>query len=265
MQTETIRLLDGIDWSKDELLTNMEDDSFYYGYLSKAALSSSALKPLLISAQEYYDSLRFKQEDQSFFRDGKIFHTIALEPEMIEKRYELVDYKRRVASVRELDLASEKEVILQKEFDEMNQLYTDMIRCEDAAKLLDGGISEIPAIGEINGIPFRGKADYLRFDHIVDLKTTSNLKGWVWNGKSKYNYDAQAYIYMNLFNVNRFTFLVVEKKTAKIGIYELSEASYESGKRKVEKATERYKKFFMGKSDQEILDGIHNDYQYGEF
>ena len=39
-----IRLLDNKDYNKQELLTKMQDDSFYYGELNKLALSSSSLK-----------------------------------------------------------------------------------------------------------------------------------------------------------------------------------------------------------------------------
>ena len=42
-----IVLLDGTVWDKTDLLDKMNDDNFYYGYLSQAALSSSSLKLLL--------------------------------------------------------------------------------------------------------------------------------------------------------------------------------------------------------------------------
>ena len=42
-----IQLLDGTVGDKTELLEKMNDDEFYYGYLYKAALSSSSLKILL--------------------------------------------------------------------------------------------------------------------------------------------------------------------------------------------------------------------------
>ena len=44
---DKIKLLDGKEWDKQELLDNMMSDDFYYGYLSKAALSSSSAKMLI--------------------------------------------------------------------------------------------------------------------------------------------------------------------------------------------------------------------------
>ena len=55
---------------------------------------------------------------------------------------------------------------------------------------------EEPAIAEINGQMWKGKADILNHEEqlIIDLKTTSDLDKFRWNAK-KYNYDSQAYIY----------------------------------------------------------------------
>lgn len=265
MSNDTITLLDGIDWVKGELLSNMDDDSFYYGYLGKAALSSSAVKPLLSSAKEYYKSITEEPEYKQQFVEGQIFHTLALEPEKMDERYEIVEYERRVESVRRMNEESDKEVILRKEYNFMNAIYKKMLLCDEARELLEGGIPEVPAIGMINDIPFRAKADSLHLDHIVDLKTTAKLDTWLWTGKNKWNYDVQAYIYMTLFNVSRFTFLVVEKVTGRVAIYELSERAYESGKSKLDLATERYKKHFLYKTEEEIQDNLYNDCIKGFF
>ncbi len=36
---ETIKLFDGKEWGVDEILTKMDDDSFYYGHLGENGLS----------------------------------------------------------------------------------------------------------------------------------------------------------------------------------------------------------------------------------
>ena len=41
---ERIKLFDGKNWGVDEILKQMDDDSFYYGYLGQNALSSSSAK-----------------------------------------------------------------------------------------------------------------------------------------------------------------------------------------------------------------------------
>ena len=42
-----ITLLNGEHWGKEEILTQMHDDTFYYGHLGQHALSSSSLKTIL--------------------------------------------------------------------------------------------------------------------------------------------------------------------------------------------------------------------------
>ena len=73
----------------------------------------------------------------------------------------------------------------------------------------------------------------------------------------------QAFIYRQLFNVERFTFLVIEKISGEIGIYEASEECFESGEEKVQICTDRYKEDFLGKSDDEIEAVVFNRYIHG--
>jgi len=54
---EQITLLDGKSWKIKEIISKMYDDSFYYGYLGKTALSSSSAKKLLDSPKSYLNSL----------------------------------------------------------------------------------------------------------------------------------------------------------------------------------------------------------------
>ena len=44
-------------------------------------------------------------------------------------------------------------------------------------------------------------------------------------------------------------FLVVEKKTGCIGLFDVSDESYERGKTKVELAEENYKKYYLDKTE----------------
>ena len=94
--------------------------------------------------------------------------------------------------------------------------------------------------------PFRGKADVLGKDRIVDLKTTTDIKGFPFAAK-KYGYDVQCYLYCNLFDVGyeQFKFLVMDKGSLDIGIWDCSEEFYLEGKRKVEKAVDIFETFFI--------------------
>ena len=105
----------------------------------------------------------------------------------------------------------------------------------------------------INGVPFRGKADIFTGDKIIDLKTTLSIKSWDERYKRRttspyvLDYDVQVFIYCTLFDVDykNFLFLVIDKTTTDIGIFEVSEEFYMSGKAKTYEAICVYQQFIL--------------------
>ena len=94
---------------------------------------------------------------------------------------------------------------------------------------------------------WKGKADIINLNKklIVDLKTTNDIHKFDYSA-NKYNYDSQAYIYKKIFGYE-FLFLVIDKNTNQIGIYNCSDRFYKSGLYKVQKAVEAYEFFFNSK------------------
>jgi hypothetical protein len=109
---------------------------------------------------------------------------------------------------------------------------------------------EVPAIQEIMGVLWKGKADVVCKDILIDLKTTSKLSDFRWSAR-KYNYDSQAYIYQCLFD-KPVVFYVVDKLTLQLGIFHPSKEFVLGGKEKVEKATEVYNKFYRKDATEDI-------------
>ena len=91
---------------------------------------------------------------------------------------------------------------------------------------------------------WKGKADIINEDEqlIVDLKTSADVSKFKWSAQ-KYNYDSQAYIYKEMFGYDML-FIVMDKTTHQIGIFDCSDEFYESGRDKVVRATEAYELFF---------------------
>jgi hypothetical protein len=106
----------------------------------------------------------------------------------------------------------------------------------------DGNVYEQPAVGTIMGKQFKGKADILGTDCIIDLKTTSNLDDFKWSAR-KYGYDSQAYIYQSLFG-KPMVFYAIDKKTGRMGMFDTSDDFIRRGRDKVERALEVYDRFF---------------------
>jgi hypothetical protein len=109
---------------------------------------------------------------------------------------------------------------------------------------------EVPAIGEIKGKMWKGKADIITDDCIIDLKTTGDIKKFNWSAKN-YNYDSQCYIYQQLFG-KPLMFFVIDKTTKMLGIFIPTEDFVRGGERKVEDAIEVYDKFFGESSLEDV-------------
>jgi len=246
---ETITTFDGVKHDKDEIIEKMYDDDFYYDYLGKQVLSSSSLKKLLTSPNEYLRSLEEDGSDSQPLRDGKLFHWCILEPEKFAELNVVDVASKNTKAFREMKEALGNEVFTRREIEQAEGLAKVLKANGPAMALLKDADYEVPQIDVINDIPFRGKADIVQGTKIIDIKTTADLEGFQ-RAAYRFGYDLQAYLYLQLFpQVDEFVFLVIDKKTKDIGIYTCSEDFLESGREKLEQGIENYKFFFQGELD----------------
>ena len=246
---DTIELLNGELFRHDELLELMKDDEFYYGYLGKAALSSSSIKLLLDSPKKYKYVTEYGSQESNALDAGWLFHTAILEPDVFEKQI-YVDVQSKNSKAYKLAKEEHGKVFTIKQKRDAERLADAFLRNEHALQLITNCEFEVPAIGMIKGYPFRGKADVLDSYRVVDLKTTSDLKAFPYASR-KYGYDVQVYLYSELFNkpYEEFKFIAIDKGSLDIGIYDCSEEFYNSGKEKVTKALETFETFFINGAD----------------
>ena len=248
--TDTIELLNGERFRHDEILELMKDDEFYYGYLGKAALSSSSIKLLLDSPKKYKYVTEYGSPSTQGLRDGWLFHTAILEPDVFEKQI-YVDVQSKNTKAYKLAKEEHGKVFTMKEKNDAERLADAFLRNEHALELITNCEFEVPAIGYItarsgNKYPFRGKADVLDSYRVVDLKTTSDLKAFPYSAR-KFSYMCQVYIYSQLFNkpYEEFKFIAIDKGSLDIGIYDVSEEFYNLGKERVLDALDTYETFFI--------------------
>ena len=244
-----IKLLDNKYYDRAELLKRMLDDTFYYGELNTLALSSSSLKQLLSSPKTYNFSLKYGSGESAALRAGALFHWAILEPEKFAAQKFVEVQSRNTKKFKEAKEEFGK-VFTAKERSEAERLVDAFYRNEHAKELITKADFEIPAIDNVLGMPFRGKADVLGTNRIVDLKTTTDIKGFSYSA-NKYGYDVQCYLYCNLFKkeYKDFHFLVLDKGSLDIGIFNCSEEFYFRGEEKVEKALHLYNQFFIEGAD----------------
>ncbi len=122
----------------------------------------------------------------------------------------------------------------------------------------DGNQFEVPAIGEIGGLMWKGKADIVCGDCLIDIKTTSDINKFIYSARM-YNYDSQAYVYHTLFG-KPLKFLVIDKTNGQLGVFETTADFIERGAEKVEKAIEVYNKFFS----KDATDDVNQYYRHVE-
>ena len=106
-------------------------------------------------------------------------------------------------------------------------------------------------------LDWKGKADIINNNSnlIIDIKTSGDIDKFMYSAKT-YNYDSQAYIYQRLFN-KPLVFFVIDKRTARLGVFDCSATFLKAGQDKVEQAVEVYQKYFSDEATEDIHSYIH--------
>lgn len=227
--------------NKEDVLKKLEIDEHYYGNFGKKYLSNSDISTLLTNPL----ALGQPQKPIPAFLVGGYFHTAILEPEKLNK-FKIVESTTRNTKAYK-EISGGELCLLQHEVDKI-ELMTEKVLANNVCKDLIRGTDvdyERPGITELEGLKWKGKADIVNHDEklIIDLKTTADLNKFRWSA-SKYNYDSQAYIYSKLFGYE-FVFIVIDKSTHNIGIFDCSPEFYSRGEDKVKRASEQYKLFYQ--------------------
>jgi hypothetical protein len=225
----------------DKIIKQLKDDKEYYGGVGKKYLSNSDIGALLSNPKEY----GVQREDNVNFAKGRLFHHLILEPEKVQDWNAVDVSSRNTKKYKEiLEESSEPFLLLQKEYDEITKLAKVMTSNLDFYDMIyaDGNEFEVPNIGEIGGVMWKGKADIVCDDCLIDIKTTGDIDKFIYSARS-YNYDSQAYVYHTLFG-KPLKFLVICKTTGQLGLFETTTDFIERGAEKVQKAIKVYNQFF---------------------
>ena len=249
-----ITLLNGEQWNEKDILKRMEDDSFYYGHLGQHALSSSSLKKLLQSPKAYKASLRQSDSSQAL-RDGRLVHLAVLEKHKLQDLVIIEGTKATKAYKEAVVEHGDHLVYTQSEYDNAYWIAEAVHQNEECAWLLDGCDYEVAGVAEVEGLAHRAKADAITKDRstIIDLKTTSGgIEEFKWSAK-KYNYALQAALYLHIFGATEFIFMVIDKNTKDIGIFDCSDVFLEQGWSDVETAIANYKQYFQVPNSEDLV------------
>ena len=228
---------------KEDVIEKLRNDEHYYGDFGKKYLSNSDIRSLLTNPL----ALGKASEMRPAFLVGGYFHTAILEPDKL-KKYRVIPSSTRNTKVYK-EMSGGELCLLKHEVDQI-ELMTDKLLSNNVCKGLirDSNTEyEAPEIKEIEGEMWKGKADIINHNEklVIDLKTTSDIQKFRWSA-SKFNYDSQAYIYSELFGYE-MVFIVIDKNTQQLGIFDCSDEFYAKGRDKVQRAVEAYKLFYKQK------------------
>ena len=235
-----------------EIYEKLRNDEHYYGDYGKQFLSNSDISTLLKNPRD----LHKPRPSSPAFLVGGYFHTSILEPDKLN-RFKIIDATTR--NTKKYKEISDGEIcLLQHEVDKI-QLMTETMMSNDVCRdLIKPVLAEVdyeePRVGKIFDNMWKGKADIINHEEklVIDLKTTADIDKFRWSA-SKYNYDSQAYIYSTLFGYEMI-FIVIDKETRQVGIFDCSPEFYKRGEEKVRQASAAYDLFYKTE------DFDHNQY-----
>ena len=236
-------------------LNKLKNDELYYGEFGQQWLSNSDIYSLLKDPK----SFRTPKDQTKAMLEGRYFHTALLEPNKLSQ-YKVVDFTSRNTKAYKDMLEEEgKMMLLQKEKENLDKMIEVINNNEEMSSQVNNLSNqyEIPMIKNIMGVDWKGKADIVCEDKLIDIKTSSSISDFRYSAR-KYNYDSQAYIYQELFD-KPLEFFVIDKNTLQLGIFIPGDEFIVRGREKVEQAIFVYNTFFSKESREDINQFVHRE------
>jgi hypothetical protein len=231
---------------KQQILKKLRNDEDYYGDFGNQFLSNSHISKLLKDPLSAFEP----SKPSPAFAVGGYFHTCILEPDKLDKFKVIKSSTRNTKQYKEL--SGGEICLLEHEVDDILLMKDKVMANDICADLIlgtDGMLNDFeePNITELFGNKWKGKADIVNHNEqlVIDLKTTADIDKFKWSA-NKFNYDSQAYIYSKMFGYEML-FIVIDKSTHQIGMFDCSPEFYERGEEKVSKASEAYDLFYKTK------------------
>ena len=226
-----------------EIYDKLREDEHYYGEYGRQFLSNSDISTLLKNPKD----LHKPKPSSPALLVGGYFHTAILEPEKLN-RFKIVEATTRNTKAYK-EISNGEICLLQHEVDKI-QLMTEAILDNDVCKeLIKPMFNEVeyeePRVAKILGKSGKVKATVINHEQklVIALKTTSDIDSVQWSA-NKFNYDSQAFIYSTLFGYEML-FIVIDKETHQIGLFDCSPDFYSRGEDKVRKACDAYELFYQ--------------------
>ena len=211
--------------------------------------SSSTLKLFLKDPREYYKRYVLGEKREEMYKSaydfGSYMHSLILEPHKTVLEFAVFEgATRRGKAYEEFKSANEGKTIItasqaQQALDLLH-LYNEHV---DTAGLIQGGVAEHTLCVELDGMPIKVRADYIKEGMIIDVKTTSDPVDKFNAAKTiiRFDYDLSAALYVDAFKKytgqdHDFVFAFLNKQNGDVGILKASKDLLENGRKKYKHA-----------------------------
>lgn len=241
-----------------ELVDGLNDCSNEIYHADRKYLSSSVLKVIFKSLDDYYDQyiLGNKKEfgNQNALDEGSLVHAILLEPETVHKEFAFYKGFRKQGADWEKfksTIQSTQRIIISEQQKRRVNSYIDAFnRRPEAVEMLKNGKAEQTICGSLYNVPIKVRFDYINIEKgiIYDIKTTSGPAD-IFSFKDtikKYSYQLSAALYCAMaekFYGKKFEFyfIVISKQDPCVcEVYKASEKTMFEGNNMVQIACAKY-------------------------
>ena len=234
-----------------KFIEKFASDEAYYG--DHDFITNSQMGHLKKSPLAYQKYRKYGMPDTNALIFGRAFHWAILEPEKFEDKTHIFTGKvRRGKAWDEFKEEYDKDancILLESEYKDLKCMQDVIMSNAECQELLYGGKNEAVSCweDEDSGVFCKGKADKVKKDCVIDLKTTSNGEFHSFKGSAyKYGYNRQSAFYMDGFNKSKFIFIVIEKSSPyNLYIYDCSDQFVESGREEYKYLLDVYREYFI--------------------
>lgn len=179
-----------------------------------------------------YDMLLFEPEKAhdtyATIDDHAIMEKLSDKARMSKKPKLTSEYKAHVAALKTEALENGKTLVEYPSWKQALDMIERLKACGLHGSHLKGKY-QVEFNTELHGVPVKGFLDCLGDDYISDSKSTMSVKKFKYSVRD-FNYDIQAYIYTQVFDIKKFYWVVQEKsKPYTPALVECSDSTLFSG------------------------------------
>lgn len=221
--------------TKDEILEYLEHESLYLGSFGRRFLSASILGRLL--GENPLESFYLPYKGSVNMTFGSYMHCLLNDRDKIPSFNVLPDGIRRSKGCYDLKEADVAEALRLEKILRGEKKVMDIVEHPDVKY-------EVPGIVEIDGVMFKGKADFILPDGLYDFKTTRHIDS-LRDKCIHWGYHSQMWIYREMFGLQPYIFAIDKEQPNGISIAKCSEEFLQLGKERVMEAIKIYKEVIL--------------------